>query len=124
VPEQVSLGVLRHRLAQIRADPPVRDRGLAGVQALDGKPAQQGEATAAQDLSAQGVQPLTQPRQREVLARDVDRIQATRLDGPQRRLHLRSVGVIEAQHPAVGVGHLAPAPRGGADQRAGRHGQG
>ena len=69
VAEDVALGVLRERAAEVRADAPVDGRGLGDRVASDGHAAEQGEAAAVEQLPVDAVEDGAQAGQGEVLAR-------------------------------------------------------
>jgi hypothetical protein len=122
VTEDMTLAVLRHRLAEIRADAEEGRRRLFHRIALDRKAAQDDEAAPAQqDIVADARKALAELRQREVLSVDRDMIDAPVDDLADSGVDLGDLLAGQPMRERAGVLQLEPAPRGRLDDGPQRH---
>ena len=106
--QQVALGVLRHGLAEMRADSPVDEADLLGRIAIARQAADQHDAQAVLDLGLQQAQRAGKAPEREMLLANVGNLPAEFLDVAQRRVELGDLVVAQAVDPALAVRMSCP----------------
>src|ERR1043166_4964584 len=122
VTEDMTLAVLRHRLAEIRADDEEGGGRLFHGIALDRKTAQDDEASAAQqNIVADVRETLAELWQREVPAVDRDVINAPVDDRVDGGVDLGALVAGQPMRERTGVLEVAPAPGGGPVDGSHRH---
>src|SRR5215471_5305847 len=125
VTEDMTLAVLRHRLAKIGTDAEEGRRRLFHRIALDRKTAEDDEAAAAQqDIVADARETLAELRQREVPALDRDVIDAPIDDRADGGVDLDDLVAGELMRERAGIRKVAPAPSGGSVDGSHRHRRG
>jgi len=88
MPEQMPLGVLRPRAAEIGADPPISRGGLGDRPIFDPHSAHQHKAAPVEHLAAQPVEHRPQSRQRKIRAADIGEVEAAGTHRRRRRIDL------------------------------------
>src|SRR5262249_36657935 len=122
VTQDVAVAVLRHWLAELRADAEEGRRRLFHRIALDRKTAEDDEAAAAQqDIVADARETLAELRQREVRAVDRDVIDPLIDDRADGGIDLGDLVAGQPMRECTGVLQVESAPRGGPVDGAHRH---
>ena len=121
VTQQVPVGVLRHRAAEIEADAPQRGPRLGGVVFGDGKAADEDVTPPFQKLVTDVGQHRGEGGQREVVAPDVLDVEAQRLDPRDGRADLGDLLRGQVIDPLFRVQRLRGRPTGGVDHRCQLH---
>ena len=110
VAHHVPVLVLRPRLAEVRADPPVEQRQVVVVVPFERQRAQPDETAAVDQLALDAGELARERVERKLLAADVAQILGDGFRGDERGVELAHVGGVELDGPRGGIGDVARAP--------------
>jgi hypothetical protein len=124
VAHQMAVAVLRHRVADMAAEPPIEADQRLAIVALDRQALDVAEAEAGADLRPQRTQPRRQAAERKVVAADFLDRETARSRQPHRFVDFGDIGLAEPADPVVALHDLRHGPREAAADRLGWHGRG